>query len=433
MNEVIKIHLGRQAFTIAVDAQKELRAYLGAITKQVDDPGVNEEIEIRMAELLTERGISGDKVILPADITYLKEQLGEPKDFNEYDDDAKTSPRATTGKRLFRDPQNAWIGGVAAGLAAYFGIDALLIRLLFVLGTFAWGGSILVYIVLWLLVPEAKSSSDRLQMAGKPITVESLKEAVEHTDIKGAAHRAGETLAEPAGRVRDAINTAVRLIVKLAGIGITVAGLLTLAALAFGGTYLLVHGNIIADNLFPVRLEEHLLVYVAAFVVAMAAVFVVLCGMAVYSHRWPVRNWLTGVLVGLTLIGLVGGSALAADVVPKVHDRYVAQTHSVTRQLEPFTSVVVSGGDMAVDFQTSNTYSVNMKYFGDANTTAIKTSVQNGVLFIDARDFDSHRHCNRLCLPDTYDMVLTVNSPLGSQVSLPDTLGKPILPDPSFQ
>lgn len=433
MNEVTKIHLGRQAFTIAVDAQKELRAYLDAITKQVDDAGVNDEIELRMAELLVERGVSGDKVILPADITYLKEQLGEPKDFKEYDDDANSPSQATTGKHLFRDPQNAWIGGVAAGLAAYFGIDILLIRLLFVLGTFAWGGSILVYIVLWLLVPEAKSSSDRLQMAGKPITVESLKAAVERADIKGAAHRAGETLAEPATRARDAINTAFRMIVKLVGIILTFTGLVTLAALAFGGTYLLVHGNIITDNLFPIGLEEHLFVYIATFVSAMAAIFVVLFGMAIYSRKWPVRNWLTGVLVGLTLIGLVGGSALAADIVPKVHDRYVAQTHSVTRQLEPFTSVVVNSDIVGVDFQTSDTYSVNLKYFGNANTDAIKTSVKNGVLFIDTRGFDPHRHCNRLCIPDTYAMVITVSSPLEPQVNYPGMPGKPVLLDPSLQ
>lgn len=70
MNEVTKIHLGRQAFTIAIDAHHELKSYLEAIKKQVDDKDVVDEIELRMAELLTEHGINATKVILPADVDF---------------------------------------------------------------------------------------------------------------------------------------------------------------------------------------------------------------------------------------------------------------------------------------------------------------------------------------------------------------------------
>jgi translation elongation factor EF-Tu-like GTPase len=83
MNEVTKIHLGRQAFTIANDAHKELRNYLAAIKDQVSNKDVMEEVELRMAELLAEHGISGDKVILPQDVDFLKSQLGNPTDFND--------------------------------------------------------------------------------------------------------------------------------------------------------------------------------------------------------------------------------------------------------------------------------------------------------------------------------------------------------------
>lgn len=433
MNEVTNIHLGRQAFTISVDAQRELRAYLDAIAKQVDDAGVSEEVELRMAELLAERGVSGDKVILPADIKYLKQQLGEPKDFKEDDEDTKQPEKNATGKHLFRDPQNAWIGGVAGGLAAYFGIDVLLVRLLFVLGTFAWGGSILVYVVLWLLVPEAKTSSDRLQMAGKPITVESIKEAVERADVKGAASRAGKTLSEPASRVRDAIDTLFRLLIKIVGISLTLAGLVLVMCLVFGSTYLLVHGNVIAGNLFPVGFEEHMLIYIAAFVAAMTAIFVTLCGMAVFSRKWPIHGWLTGVLVGLAVIGMVGGSALTADVVPKVRDRYMAQVHTVTRQLAPFDSVVVNSQNVSVNFEISSTYSVNLQYFGDANTSAIKTDVKNGILYIDTINFDTRRNCDRICIPDNYNMVVTVSSPQEPQVNFPDIPHKSLLLPPRYR
>jgi phage shock protein PspC (stress-responsive transcriptional regulator) len=425
MNEVTKVHLGRQAFTISVAAQKELRAYLDAIAKQVNDADVAEEIELRMAELLTERGITTDKVILPDDIKYLKNQLGDPKDFKEDTESASSSVHASGDKRLFRDPDNAWVAGVAAGLAAYFGVDVLLIRILFIIGTFAWGGSILLYIVLWLLVPEAKTSSDRLQMAGKPITVESLKEVMDRADVKGAAHRAGDTLAEPAGRVRDGINSIFRLIVKIVGVGLTLLGLIIIIGLAFGGIYLLVHGNFVYDNLFPIGFKEHVLVYLAAFVAAMAGIFIILFGMAVFRRKWPIRAWLTGVLAGLTIIGLVGSAALTADTAPRVRDRYNANFNTLVKNVQPFTAIKEIG-PATVTTQVSDRYYVAIRYYNKSDPSKIKVSVNNGTLLVDASQYQWDRHCQSVCLPNHFDLSITVYSPNPPQISYPD----PTLPEP---
>ena len=164
MNEITKIHLGRQAFTIAVDAHKELQEYLHAIKRHMGntDEAV-EEVELRMAELLAERGVTGDKVVLSKDVEYLKQQLGKPGDFGEAED--KEAPEDTNApKRLYRDTDDALIAGVASGLGKYFGLDPIWFRLAFIALLFAGGSSILIYIILWLLVPEAKTKSDRLQM-----------------------------------------------------------------------------------------------------------------------------------------------------------------------------------------------------------------------------------------------------------------------------
>lgn len=422
MNEVTKIHLGRQAFTISVAAQKELRTYLDAITNQVDDADVADEVELRMAELLTERGINGDKVVLKTDIKYLKEQLGEPRDFKEDDESADSTADKPGDKRLFRDPKNAWIGGVAAGLAAYFGVDALLIRILFVIGTFAWGGSILVYILFWLLTPEARTSSDRLQMVGKVVTLGSLKEVVERDEVK-----------EAGSRVREVVNTTFRLLVKAVGIALTLFGLMMLLGLVFGCIYLLVHGNVVADNLFPVGFKEHLLVYLAIFVAAMAAIFVILFGMAVFTRKWPIRSWLTGVLIGLTFIGFIAGGALAVDTVPKVRDRYNTHLHTVVRPLQPFTSVNAYGKNVTINFQSSSTYSVSLKYFNNANVAAITTTVNNSILTINSQNFNEQR-CRHLCIPSTYDVTITVNSPNMPQLNIPEVPDVPAKPvfDPRF-
>ncbi len=405
MNEVTKIHLGRQAFSISIEAQRQLRGYIDEIKKEVDDKDVVDEVELRMAELLAERGVTGEKVILPADVEFLKKQLGNPQEFKEDDTEPDSTGRPSEGKRLFRDTDNAMVAGVAAGLSKYLGIDVLFIRILFILSVFIWGWGLLAYIVLWLLVPEAKSSSDRLRMIGKAVTVESLKEVVERADVKGAANRANRTIAGP-------INAIFSFILKLAGLAFVCFGLAALLGLITGETYFLIHHNDwLKDNVFPVGFQEHLLLYIAVAVASLIAVFIILFGMAIFRRKWPLRTWITGMLIGLILIGTAIGGVLAADAFPGVRDRYNANVHMVIRNTKPFTSVNVLGSGAMVVLGNSDKYFVSLKYYGDANLSNIKTDVINGVLTIDMQQFDEHRHCSTICIPDTNRTVVTVNSP----------------------
>ena len=195
MNEITKIHLGRQPFTIAADAHKELREYLEAISRHMgDSKDALEEIEARMAELLAARGISGEKVVLIKDVEHLKEQLGQPGDFGEESERQDHAEEGSGPKRLFRDTENGMVAGVCAGMGNFFGVDPLIVRLIFVVLTLAGASGILLYIILWILVPPAKTPKDYLQMHGKPVTVESLKKIVEQADIKGTAQRARKTV-----------------------------------------------------------------------------------------------------------------------------------------------------------------------------------------------------------------------------------------------
>src|SRR5688572_28615300 len=80
-----------------------------------------------------------------------------------------------TGKKMFRDPERKVIGGVSGGIAAYFGIDLLVVRLLFVIFTIFFGVGFIIYIVLWIALPEAKSLTDRMEMQGEPVTLSNIK------------------------------------------------------------------------------------------------------------------------------------------------------------------------------------------------------------------------------------------------------------------
>jgi phage shock protein PspC (stress-responsive transcriptional regulator) len=406
MNEVARIHLGRQPFIISVEAHRILKAYIAAIQKQVRDQDVVDEIELRMAELLIERGIKGEKVILETDVEFLKQQLGTPVDFKEdtgdssaeYDDTAST-------KQLFRDTDNALLAGVASGLANYLGIDVLLVRIIFVIATLSGGWGILVYIAIWLLVPPVKSPSDRLRMQGKPVTVESLKRAAERADVKGAAVRANNTIA-------PVINRLFAILLKIAGVGLIIAGLTFIFGLIATTGYMALHnGQLFQDSMFPVGATEHLLANLALALAGLLSVFVILSGLAIFKRRWPIRGWITGILIGLFFIGLAGSIALTADAAPKVRDRYDANSKTVIRAVEPFQNVNIQSEDLDYRYEYAQNYSVSFHYLDNPDISKIKTTVKNGVLVIDTRDFNLQKDCTMLCLFPRYNLTVTVYGP----------------------
>lgn len=406
MNEVTKVHLGRQAFTISVAAHKELRAYLDAISRQVNDADVADEVELRMAELLTERGITGEKVVLPADVNYLKEQLGSPDDFSDTASASEVAkPIDKTARRLFRDTDNALVAGVAAGLANYFGLDTTLIRLIFVLLViFSAGFGIILYLLLWLIIPPAETASEKLQMQGQPVTLEALKHSVSSADVSGAARRFN-------GALLPVINGIFRVCIKVLGVGFILAGLALLALIAIVSVYMELHGGrLFQENLFPIGLREDWLLGLVMVVVATITVFSWLVGIATFKRRWPLRAWLTGLLAGIFLISSAASIALAADAGPRIRDRYEAGLHTTAvKNIQPFSNVQVNGIDIA--YVPSPNYAVNLHYFGHPDLSKIKVHVANGTLYVDATALTAGSHCNMLCLFPRYDLTVQVYAP----------------------
>ncbi len=174
MKEITRISLAQLPFNIEVAAKKSLEKYLTAIETSLDaDSDMTREVEARIVELLADRGVVGEKVISLADISHIKQQMGEPKEFvSEPSDEVPAAQR----KRLMRSEGDEVLGGVCGGMAAYFGIDVVWVRLAFVLLTFVTSGfMILVYIILWIVTPPAKTAADRLQMKGEAVTLSALQ------------------------------------------------------------------------------------------------------------------------------------------------------------------------------------------------------------------------------------------------------------------
>jgi hypothetical protein len=232
-----------------------------------------------------------------------------------------------------------------------------------------------------------------------------LKDVVQRADVKGAARRANKTVAGP-------INYFFRIVLKVIGVAFVISGLSALFGLITAATYVQAHNAaLMHDNIFPIGYREHLLLFVAMAILGLIALFIVLFGMAIFKRKWPIHAWVTGGLIGLVFVGLAAGVALAADTVPKVRDRYNANVHTQVRSVRPFTKINAVGKDATIRIEYSDKYFVQLKYYGAADPSAIKTSVSNGILLVDSQKYDWHRHCQVLCIPNSYNMEIIVGSP----------------------
>ncbi|MEE4198545.1 MAG: PspC domain-containing protein [Bacteroidales bacterium] len=187
MKTTITVNLGGLVFHIDEDAYEMLNTYLIAIEKQFGSEAERQDIladiEARLAELFTEMLKDKRDVIRKEEVSQVIEILGEPEAFTEGEADPGESSRKKSytyqaTKRLYRDPDNRVLGGVCGGLGAYFNIDAIVFRILFILIFFGMGSGLLIYIILWIAIPEAVTTAQKLEMRGEPITIENIKKAV---------------------------------------------------------------------------------------------------------------------------------------------------------------------------------------------------------------------------------------------------------------
>lgn len=183
MNKTISINISGSAFIIDEVAYHKLQKYLNTIRSYFTSAdGVDEimtDIEIRVAEIFRERLDGKREVVDNSDVEHVIAVLGQPEAF--IDEAAEEShephtrrPGRNRRRRIFRDPDHTTIGGVASGIAAYFGIDPVWIRLIFVLLTIGGLAGIPIYIILWIIMPEAKTAADKLEMRGEPVTAENI-------------------------------------------------------------------------------------------------------------------------------------------------------------------------------------------------------------------------------------------------------------------
>ena len=187
MNKTISIALAGFSFVIEEHAYIKLNDYLQALRRSLEKEEVEEvmyDIEIRIAEIFR-ASLGKREVVIDEDVEVVIAQIGTPEAIEEQEEayySEKTSFEKKNNKgeakQLFRDIEGAKISGVCAGFAHYFGIDVTIMRIIWLLSMLITGFflMILLYIILALAMPKAKTTSDILKMKGKPIDFEHIKE-----------------------------------------------------------------------------------------------------------------------------------------------------------------------------------------------------------------------------------------------------------------
>ncbi len=255
MNKTVNINLGGMFFHIDEDAYQKLTRYFDAIKRSLSYSSGQDEIikdiEMRVSELLTEKQKTEKHVVGLKDVDEVIAVMGQPEDYRI--DEEGTEKTATNfnsnsysnNRKLYRDKENGMIGGVLAGLGHYFGIDKVWLRIFFLILFFAWGTGVLVYIILWIVMPEAKTTAEKLEMTGEPVTISNIEKKVREefenvsekfknanydqmgNRVKTGAEKIGSSLG-------DFIIALLRVFSKLLGVILIMTGLFVLAALFIG-------------------------------------------------------------------------------------------------------------------------------------------------------------------------------------------------------
>ena len=184
MNKTISINLGGMFFHIDEDAYQKLSRYFDAVKRSLSPDGREEimkDIESRIAELFQERIQNEKQVVSLVEIDAVIGIMGQPEDYKIDEEAAQSIDYSipSKAKKLYRDKENSIIGGVASGFGHYLNIDPVWIRLLFVIIVVAgFGSPILIYLILLVIIPVAKTTSQKLEMKGEPITISNIERKV---------------------------------------------------------------------------------------------------------------------------------------------------------------------------------------------------------------------------------------------------------------
>lgn len=337
MNKIISINIGGVIFHIEEDAYQVLAKYLESVSRYFRTTEGSKEIiadiEGRIAEMLQEKLRGKKEALVMEDIDDVVHRMGRPQEFadeagEEYAEETEypaAAPAYRSRGRLFRDPDDKILGGVCSGISARFDLDPVWIRLAFVLAVIFFGTGILLYIILWIIIPEARTPAEKLEMRGEEVTISNIEKSF-RDEFDGLKKKFGKVSENSEAHLRKwrrstsgGLTAAGDVVKKLLSVFLILAGLIGLVVVVM---FLL--------SLFGVAAVAFPLVSPLVFVhdwqfitgiISLSLLFLIPVAFLVYTGlrlllgRTSSIRWAGPSLLALWIVGWVGTLALTGLVI----------------------------------------------------------------------------------------------------------------------
>jgi phage shock protein PspC (stress-responsive transcriptional regulator) len=185
MKRTFTINISGTVFYIEEDAYEVLQQYMVALKNHFgsseEGKEIESDIEARIAEIFAEKTTGGKNAVTVEWVNDVVTTMGTPESFTDTTEEEEPLAGQTKRKRrLYRDPQETILGGVCGGLAAFFNMDPVIMRIIFVVLTLITSGAgVLVYIILWIAVPKAVTTAQRLEMRGQEVSIKNIEKFIQ--------------------------------------------------------------------------------------------------------------------------------------------------------------------------------------------------------------------------------------------------------------
>jgi phage shock protein PspC (stress-responsive transcriptional regulator) len=416
MKKTLTVNLNNIVFHIDDDAYDMLQTYLSEIADHFKSDDEKKEImndiEARIAELFTEKLQKNKNVVNLADVQEIIEIMGKPSQYADEDEQAeapKSDKKQQKTRRFYRDPENAVLGGIAGGLAAYFGWDVTLIRILMVALVFLGVGVIIpIYLVVWLVAPQAITASQRLEMQGEDVTVESIKAEMNNVKNYMESEKFKESATTIGEKLMDIFKLFFKVVFGFVGAVLGIVGVVLIGALILLLFFLIFEPAVIngfapdiVSNWSVITPEKMVMLIVSLILVVGCPIFLLIYwAIRIVSGRQNNSQTASWVVLILWLAGLFMFYSVGANTFIRLHNndgfRYSinwgdndSPVVDEVRDCDPFNSVEVSGNIELTLIQDS-IQNVTLSSPSDYLSRII-TKVENGTLKIYTEQFFMNR------------------------------------------
>lgn len=345
MKKTINISIGGMPFQVEEDAYARLENYLAQVrahfASMAGAEEISSDIEDRLAEQF-EAKVGKNGILTLSVVEEMIKVMGEPQDFGagqsaSPEEKSQAPGRTFAGKRLMRNGDDAIIAGVCSGIAAYVGVDAVWVRLIFAIWMFFYGFGVILYIILWIIMPEAKTETEKMQMRGEPINLKAIEQTIKERaeefkkkdfsktkQVFVARFRTFGKAGSAFGRVFSKLFS---LIFRILGGLIAIAGSLGLAGLIIVAISILLNANspyvdfplreIVTGSIF------YLGVIAAFFAGLVPIIFLVLLGATLLTCKSAFSKMGSVGLVVLWIISLAILANIGIKYAPQVENAFM--------------------------------------------------------------------------------------------------------------